>query len=1121
MTAYFGRVEERRLAELGRQLVDKLRGRGGPLAVTIGRFLRNHGEGADELATDKLVKALQGQLPGVSDKELEALADRFDTDGSQTVSIKEMQGALSSLTKGEALPEARSNPAPEIIVESDTEEDWLGASQVRVQEMRRSRELVTSPKSPLYSPGTRAPPGPEGFDDRLDNFLAKLSGRVAALATEAHARLPPQQRLPARADALLRALGQRKLREALDEARQSDQHKLTPGQLYDALKVFRTPGQDLLHDRDARRLWDLCNSGDPKVFLKLFRDHELAGSEGRSLRSGAKKANWQATHGAGSGPSLPKGKSVRRDTSDARTYPHAGDVNDAAAGAEALRLRYKTSRTLVQPPIGWRKPELTKAVKRSSKPPQKALALERCFGFQSDAPGPNLCLCVSQHKLSIVYLSAACAVVQDLEEKTQKVFRGHTDDATCVCTDRTGSLGASGQCASTEMQPYVCVWDVNTCQELRRFGGDGSIARMACAISFFDDASHVAVVGGDDRHTLRVYDLNPPLSITGDDAVIVAPCKAGVEPPAVTGLYAAPKDSAHRFGNDHVLVSVGKGHLAFWKIDLPRKGGSYNFSKRLPTYRPHKAPQATHCVAFVPLDDAVVTGVSDGRAFVWRDFRIAHVFQAHALQKPCRALVHARGHLFTGGGDGLVKRWRLDKGRYEQCNEFRPVSPHDFGRKSGAMRDVENAFPGSASIANVGSNGLKPVQPKVRKQHKAHTMLSGFESQRSSGFTGVVDLLLHPMDDNHVVIGTGFCQVLVVDLPDGPGKKPRSELHVAGHHNSVQGLACHSSKNLFATVGLDCLLILWDATQPIPLHVKSLRAGATAVCIRGPHKNHHHTHHASLEEHLCVGYNDGEVEIFAFPSLEKRWHPERRADPEAISCAKYSPSGRLLAVGSHDNAIYLMDASQNYRVRRKLNGHSSYVKNIDWSFDSDLLQSSCGAYEIMYWDVAAGKRYRGAQDSVESDTRWQDWSLTLGFPVMGINADASDGTDVNAVCRTKDESLVLCADDSGHVRLFNAPVACRFAAHRAYLGHSSHCLGVGFLPSQTLAASCGGRDAAVLLWRVVDGGEDSQGETINKPQSARPAWHEGCDITSTTDILRRARPLAGSRGDVRACRVRG
>ena len=91
MAAYFGRVEERRLAELGNQLIHKLEGRGGPLAVTIGRFLRNHADGQDELPNDRLVKALQGQLPGVPDKEPEALADGFDGDGSGSVSIKEMQ----------------------------------------------------------------------------------------------------------------------------------------------------------------------------------------------------------------------------------------------------------------------------------------------------------------------------------------------------------------------------------------------------------------------------------------------------------------------------------------------------------------------------------------------------------------------------------------------------------------------------------------------------------------------------------------------------------------------------------------------------------------------------------------------------------------------------------------------------------------------------------------------------------------------------------------------------------------------------------------------------------------------------------------------------------------------
>ena len=97
-------------------------------------------------------------------------------------------------------------------------------------------------------------------------------------------------------------------------------------------------------------------------------------------------------------------------------------------------------------------------------------------------------------------------------------------------------------------------------------------------------------------------------------------------------------------------------------------------------------------------------------------------------------LVHAEGHLFTGGGDGLVKRWRLDKGRYEVCNEFRPASP-TTPQAVGRDEDVEAPFPTSPT-ANIGSNGLIR-KPQVRKRHKQHEMLSGFESQRASGCTGV------------------------------------------------------------------------------------------------------------------------------------------------------------------------------------------------------------------------------------------------------------------------------------------------------------------------------------------------------------------------------------------------
>ena len=49
------------------------------------------------------------------------------------------------------------------------------------------------------------------------------------------------------------------------------------------------------------------------------------------------------------------------------------------------------------------------------------------------------------------------------------------------------------------------------------------------------------------------------------------------------------------------------------------------------------------------------------------------------------------------------------------------------------------------------------------------------------------------------------------------------------------------------------------------------------------------------------------------------------------------------------------------------------------------------------------------------DTKWHTWTNVLGFPVMGIWPDYSDGTDINAVDRSPDGRYLVTADDFGKV----------------------------------------------------------------------------------------------------------
>lgn len=63
---------------------------------------------------------------------------------------------------------------------------------------------------------------------------------------------------------------------------------------------------------------------------------------------------------------------------------------------------------------------------------------------------------------------------------------------------------------------------------------------------------------------------------------------------------------------------------------------------------------------------------------------------------------------------------------------------------------------------------------------------------------------------------------------------------------------------------------------------------------------------------------------------------------------RYSPDGSKLAVGSHDNNIYIYDSS-DYTLLGKLTAHNSYITNLDWSQDGSYIRSNCGAYELLFF----------------------------------------------------------------------------------------------------------------------------------------------------------------------------
>lgn len=303
----------------------------------------------------------------------------------------------------------------------------------------------------------------------------------------------------------------------------------------------------------------------------------------------------------------------------------------------------------------------------------------------------------------------------------------------------------------------------------------------------------------------------------------------------------------------------------------------------------------------------------------------------------------------------------------------------------------------------------------------------------------------------------------LTELPDGV------RCVVTCHSRSVTAVAAHpTAGHIFFTVGSDRRLLVWNMRNGTCAMSKRLPALATCIDISNRRLSS-----------IAIGFElKGDVRVYLLETMAEVAHIKSCSEP--ISCIKFSPDGMLLAAGNRANIIDIYNVNRGYRFHRRLRGHTSFVECLDWSIDSKCLQSTCGSYEILYWDAIGGRQILDAE-TIETDTEWNSWSCKLGFPIMGIWGKNQSGNNVNAVCRSSSETLVATANDDGSVRIFNYPCVVNGAPFVGCRAHGTRVVGITFLSDYDRhLVSIGGLDKSIMVWKISSPPEVLSGESQSR-----------------------------------------
>ena len=425
--------------------------------------------------------------------------------------------------------------------------------------------------------------------------------------------------------------------------------------------------------------------------------------------------------------------------------------------------------------------------------------------------------------------------------------------------------------------------------------------------------------------------------------------------------------------------------------------------------------------------DGLVVGCASGEMYLFKDRRCVTIVQAHVLNEPILSMSCNDGILVTGAKDGFIKTW------------------------DSTLKEVGSALDITADVDGDGEPDSGCLDSSV---------------------TAVC------MRGKHLLIGTKSSDGFIAWVPTNPTETHELERVCWGHSSGkLVGLTLHPTRDEFATSGDDKTVRLWSLRSNEQVDIRNLPESSRALC------------YSPNGDVLAVGMENGQIAMMNSRSL--RAYDTWTHTTAGITVMRFSPDGRYLAVGdAHCNVyLYMSGNKRNYKRHAICRGHGDAITCMDFSSNSQFLQSNDSGSTLRFWDVR-GNEIKTAEHM--RDVNWATHTCVYTWATSGIHGPKDPSNTYLACEGVEDIGIMATARKDGSLHLFSYPVEGDKSISQSYDGHASAVTNVRVSMNRRFIVSVGGEDNTILVWQ-------NEMERADDEEDSTPAPDDAS--TSVTDII--------------------